>query len=49
MKIAECYCEDCRTHFKIKFKKSIPPWPLLCPVCGTEKPKICKLDGDANE
>jgi len=36
MKIAECYCNDCRLHFKITFKKSVPPWTMICPVCGAK-------------
>lgn len=42
MKKVDCRCSDCRVKFTIEFRKSQPPWPLLCPVCGdtVEKVKI---------
>jgi len=49
MKIAECYCEDCRLHFKIEFKRSLPPWSITCPICDMKVTKVNKIDGDWNE
>jgi len=46
MKIAECYCEDCRLHFKIEFKRSLPPWSITCPICDMKVTKVNKIDGD---
>lgn len=33
-KECDCKCYDCRIEFSIKFKKSVPPWSLTCPVCS---------------
>jgi len=33
MKKCECKCTECKTEFMITFKKSVPPWDLVCPVC----------------
>ena len=40
MKKVEYKCLDCRVKFTITFRKSIPPWSLMCPVCGDRVEKI---------
>jgi hypothetical protein len=40
VKIAECKCNDCPKEFnlfKIEFKKKVPPWHIMCPVCLVKK------------
>jgi len=46
MKKCNCKCGDCRTLFTITFRKSVPPWSLTCPVCGS---KILKVEWCENE
>ena len=46
MRVAECYCNDCRTEFKIKTKRGIPPWDIVCPCCGSTLIDYIKINGD---
>ena len=45
MKVVECTCKDCRANFKIERKRGLPPWKLLCPVCGSNIVEITKING----
>ena len=49
MKKCECKCGDCRTEFMISFKKSIPPWEIVCPVCKSTIIKVNWIDKDEED
>ena len=47
VKIAQCKCNDCPKEFNmftISFKKNVPPWHIMCPVCGSENITIHWID-----
>jgi len=47
VRIAECKCNDCPKEFnlfKIVFEKNVPPWHIMCPVCGSENITIHWID-----
>ena len=46
MKIVEGRCEDCRTEFKVKRKRGIPPWKMVCPYCTSKMITIVKINGE---
>lgn len=39
-------CEDCRTEFRVKRKRGIPPWKIVCPFCESKMITILKMNGD---
>ena len=49
MKKCECKCGDCRTEFIISFKKSVPPWQITCPVCGSKVVKEIWIDKNGED
>lgn len=46
MQIVECKCTDCRTEFKVKRIRGLPPWDLTCPICESKHINLIKIDGD---
>ena len=46
MRVVEGICEDCRTEFKVKRKRGIPPWKIVCPYCESKSITIVKINGD---
>jgi hypothetical protein len=34
MRYIEAVCKECKNEFKITFKNDIPPFDIVCPLCG---------------
>lgn len=50
MQIIECKCSDCRVEFKVKNKRGVPPWKIVCPFCESKLVDITKINGcDENQ
>ena len=45
MRVVELKCNECRTYFKVKRKRGIPPWKIVCPLCESKNVDIIKING----